>query len=244
MYKYQQDNWGLAEYRATLCTWALSRIRCWSNCTGPQLWPVVRALQCRPGILASRTRLRAAGRRSQEALGRLARKGQLTAVRKDLLVLPDVTGRVTAGLDQLIDAVAPEPYLITGGRALEHHRLTDQHYFSIPVSAPSRDHAHVPGERAVFLATSPEAHLGLGGRRASRYATPERVIVDVVDSPRYSVAFSQVVSALNLAVRRDPELLERLVEVLGRLRQLPPARRVGLLVDRLSAQMPPPRSAR
>jgi predicted transcriptional regulator of viral defense system len=198
------------------------------------------ALAGRPGIAVPSRDLGIADEvtgsraRSQEALGRLARKGQLTAVRKDLLVLPDVTGRVTAGLDQLIDAVAPEPYLITGGRALEHHRLTDQHYFSIPVLVPSRvTMLMYRGERAVFLATSPEHIWGWVDDEHPRYATPERVIVDVVDSPRYSVAFSQVVSALNLAVRRDPELLERLVEVLGRLRSAAAARRVGLLVDRL-----------
>jgi hypothetical protein len=47
------------------------------------------------------------------------------------------------------------------------------------------------------------------------------------------VAFSQVLSALDLAVRRDPELLKRLVGVLGRFGSVAAARRVGLLVDRL-----------
>lgn len=198
------------------------------------------ALAGRPGIavpsqdLGIADELTGSRARTHEALGRLARKGQLTTVRKDLMVLPDATGRVTVGLDRLIDTVAPDPYLITGGRALEHHRLTDQHYFSVPVLVPSRvTMLMYRGERAVFLPTGPERIWGWVDDEHPRYATPERVIVDVVDSPRYSVAFSQAVSALNLAVGRDPEFLERLVEVLGRFRSTAAARRVGLLVDRL-----------
>jgi len=198
------------------------------------------ALAGRPGIavpsqdLDIADELTGSRARTQEALGRLARKGQLTTVRKDLLLLPDATGRVTVDLDQLIDTVAQEPYLITGGRALEHHRLTDQHYFSISVLVPSRvTMLMYRGERAIFLATSLEHIWGWVDDEHPRYATPERVIVDVVDNPRYSVAFSQAVSALNLAVRRDPEILERLVEILGRFRSVAAARRVGLLVDRL-----------
>jgi hypothetical protein len=44
-------------------------------------------------------------------------------------VLPDATGRIDVGLADLIDVVAPQPYLITGGSALEYHNLTDQHFF-------------------------------------------------------------------------------------------------------------------
>lgn len=172
--------------------------------------------------------------RTQEALGRLARKGRLRTVRRDLLLLPDVTGRITAGLDQLIDTVAPEPYLITGGAALERHRLTDQHYFSTPVLVPTRvTTLTYRGERAVFLATRPEYIWGWVDDQRPHYATPERALVDVLDSPRYGVPFDQAVSALNLAVRSDPELLARLVEVLQRFRSAAAARRVGLLVDRL-----------
>jgi predicted transcriptional regulator of viral defense system len=148
--------------------------------------------------------------------------------------LLDVTGRVTVGLGQLIDTVAPEPYLITGGRALEHHHLTDQHYFSVPVLVPARVTVlSYREERALFLRTKPDRIWGWVGDERPRYATPERVIVDVVDSPRYGVTFSQSVSALNLAVRRDPELLDRLLQVLRRFPSAAAARRVGLLVDRL-----------
>lgn len=198
------------------------------------------ALAGRPGVavpsqdLDIADELTGSRARTREALGRLVRKGQLTTVRKDLLLLPDATGRVTVGLDQLIDTIAPEPYLITGGRALEHHQLTDQHFFSVPVLVPTRvSPLMYRGEHAIFLATDPEHIWGWVDDERPRYATPERVIVDVVEGPRYSVAFPQVLSALDLAVRRDRELLERLVEVLGRFASVAAARRVGLLVDRL-----------
>ena len=67
--------------------------------------------------------------RTKDAVWRLEKAGRVTSVRRDLLVLPDATGRIDVGLADLIDVVAPQPYLITGGSALEYHNLTDQHFF-------------------------------------------------------------------------------------------------------------------
>jgi predicted transcriptional regulator of viral defense system len=192
----------------------------------------------RPGITVPSTDLNLGNRESGnrestlKAISRLARAGRVTPVRKDLLVLPDTTGRVSVGIENLVDAVAPQPYLITGGRALEHHNLTDQHYFSIVVLVSTRVSPVIyRGERAVFVLRN-EKHIW-GGKGHPHFATPERVIVDVLSSTRYDVAFSQVLTALSLAGQRDPKFLGRLVASARRFGSDATARRVGLLVDQL-----------
>ncbi len=170
--------------------------------------------------------------RTKDAIWRLEQAGRVTAVRRDLLILPDTTGRINVGLVQLIDVVAPQPYLITGGRALEYHNLTDQHFFSVAVLAPSRvTPIMYRGERANFFPTDKKNIWG--GKGHPHYATPERVIVDALASTRYGVSFSQVLTALSLLGERDPEFLGRLFVTARRFQSNAAARRVGLLVDRL-----------
>jgi hypothetical protein len=58
---------------------------------------------------------------AQKAIQQLVRTERVVPVRKDLLVLPDNTGLLGVELADLVDAIAPQPYLITAGRALERH---------------------------------------------------------------------------------------------------------------------------
>jgi predicted transcriptional regulator of viral defense system len=194
----------------------------------------------RPGVAVPSQDLEAAdqqtGNRANtyRALLRLARAGRITTVRKDLAVLPDATGRAIVGLPELVDAVAPLPYLITGGRALEYQRLTDQHFFSTTVSVPARVTGFsYRGETAIFLTTSPAQIWGWQDDERPRFATPERVLTDVLGHSRYGVSLPQALSALHLAVDHDPELMGRLVESVRRYGSAAAARRVGLLIDRL-----------
>jgi predicted transcriptional regulator of viral defense system len=198
------------------------------------------ALAGRGGIVVPSEDLEVADRqtgshaRTKDAISRLLKANKVVAVRKDLLVLPDATGRVTVTIPELVDVVAPEPYLITGGRALQHHHLTDQHFFSVAVLVPTRVSTFAyRGERAVFLATDPKRIWGWQGGERPRIATPERVILDVLSNTRYSVPFSQALTALNLEVQRHPGFLERLESSVRRFESHAAARRVGLLVDRL-----------
>ena len=172
--------------------------------------------------------------RTYRALLRLVRSGRIINVRKDLIVLPDATGRTAMELPELIDAITPQPYLITGGRALQYHRLTDQHFFSITVLVPTRvARLAYRGETAAFLTTKPARIWGWQDDERPRFAAPERALVDVLSHSRYGVSFSQALNALHLAVERDPELIERLVGAVRRYGWAASARRVGLLVDRL-----------
>ena len=170
--------------------------------------------------------------RTRDAIWRLEKAGRISSVRKDLLVLPDATGQIKVGLDDLIEVIAPRPYLITGGRALEHHDLTDQHYFSAAVLVPSRTAPlNYRSERANFISTDKKNVWG--GLGKPHYATPERVIMDALRSTRYGVPFSQILTALSLAGRRDREFLSRMFICARRFESDTAARRIGLLVDRL-----------
>ena len=196
------------------------------------------ALAGRPSIAIPSLDLEVAenlnGRESAlKAISRLAKTNRITSVRKDLLLLPDPTGRITVGIADLIDTVSPQPYLITGGRALEHHDLTDQHFFAVAVLVPSQVTPFAfRSERARFLVTNEKFIWGWGDDRP-QYATPERAVLDVLNSARFGVSFSQALSSLNLGAHCDPKFLERLAASARRLGSDSASRRIGLIVDTL-----------
>lgn len=176
-----------------------------------------------------------------EALRRLVRARRVLRVRRDLLVLPDATGLLGVDLVDLVDVVAPRPYLITGGRALERAGLTDQHYFGVVVLVP-REVATLTyrGQTANFFATAPENIWGADPDALPCYALPERALIDVLNHPRYGVSLTQVLDALLRAVADDPGFLDRLLAAVVRYGagsqghgSRSAARRVGLLVERL-----------
>lgn len=178
---------------------------------------------------------------AEQALKRLVQAGRVVRVRRDLLVLPDVTGLLGVDLADLVDVVAPLPYLITGGRALQHFKLTDQHFFSLVVLTPAElAELHWRGQTAAFYTTTPGNIWGEEPGTRPRYAQPERVLVDVLNHPRYGVSLTQALDALSLAVSRDGDFLDRLLAAVRRYHagahghgSRSSARRVGLVVERL-----------
>lgn len=171
---------------------------------------------------------------AQKAIGRLVRGERIVAVRKNLLVLPEATGLLGVDLVDLVDAVAPQPYLITGGRALEHLGLSDQLFFGLVVLVPKRvTQLSYRGQWARFLLTDPRHIWGWQEGARPQYATPERALVDALNHPRYAVALTQTLDALLLASSRDPAFLGRLLETVRRYDSPAAARRVGLVLERL-----------
>jgi predicted transcriptional regulator of viral defense system len=172
-------------------------------------------------------------RSAKQALARLVGAGRVLSVRKDLAVLPDATGRVVVDMPQLVSVFAPSPHLITGGRALEQSRLTDQHFFSVVVLVPRPVMGFsFRGEKAVFLTTRTQ-HIWGWQDGGPCFATAERAVIDAVSHPRYGVSLSLAIEALGLAIERDPEFLGRLAAATRRYDSTAAARRIGLLVDRL-----------
>jgi len=196
------------------------------------------SLAGRPGIVVPSRDLEFASERigndrARGALKRLLRSDRVHRVRKDLVILPDVTGRMAVGLPELIEVVAPSPYLITGGRALEESRLTDQHFFSVTVLVPKRTTGFsLQRETAVFLTTETE-HIWGWQKSGPHYALPERAILDAVSSSRYGVSLSMAIAALQSAAMRDPRFISRLGAAARRYESPAVSRRLGLLVDRL-----------
>lgn len=176
-----------------------------------------------------------------EALNRLVQAKRVVRARRDLVVLPDTTGLLSVDMADLVDAVAPQPYLITAGRALEHSDLTDQHSFGLVVLVPSEvTTLRYRGQTATFFKTDPTNIWGWEIEARPRYALPERALVDVLNHPRYGVSLAQALDALVRAASRDAAFLDRLFAAVLRYSAGPrghssrsSARRVGLVVERL-----------
>lgn len=175
------------------------------------------------------------------ALDRLVQAQRAVRVRRDLVVLPDAAGLLKVDLADLVGVVAPEPHVITGGRALEHAGLTDQHFFGLVVLVPS-DVAPLAwrGQRATFFTADPTNIWGSDPDSQPRYALPERALVDALNHPRFGVSITQALDALLRAEARDPSFLERLHTTVSRYGSgsrghgsRSAARRVGLVVERL-----------
>lgn len=148
-----------------------------------------------------------------EATRRLVRTGRVMRVRRDLLVLPDAAGLLGIGLADLVDVIATDPYLITGGRALQQFELTDQHYFGFTILV-TKDVSPVEfrGEKATFFVTDPSNIWGATDGTGPRFARPERALIDVLNHPRFGVSLTQAADALIRARAGDVDFLGRFVD--------------------------------
>jgi predicted transcriptional regulator of viral defense system len=190
------------------------------------------------GAISRQTDDRAA---AEKALTRLIQAKRVVRVRRDLLVLPDTTGLLGIDMVDLIDAVAPQPYLITAGGALEHFNLTDQLSFGLVVLVPKEStKLHYRGQAATFFKTDPTNIWGWEPQTRPRFALPERAIVDVLNHPRYGVSLTQALNAITRAASQDTAFLDRLLSAVLLYSAGPrghssrtSARRVGLIVERL-----------
>lgn len=169
----------------------------------------------------------------KDAVRRLKRSGRILSVRKNLVVLPEATGRVTVGLPEIIKVVAPSLHLITGGRALEESHLTDQHSFTVVVLVPAPVSGFsFRGEKATFLTADP-ARIWGWVTSGPHYALPERAILDGVSHPRYGVSLPMALGALSGAIDRDPDFLSLLFDAARLYDSTATSRRIGLLVGHL-----------
>jgi predicted transcriptional regulator of viral defense system len=174
--------------------------------------------------------------RSRAVLERLEHEGRIRRVRRGIYVLVDATGGVRVGILDLIAASASGPYLVTGGRALQFHGLTDQHFRRVHVLTPSQLRPWSwRGDDVHYVRT--EAALGASAvrtrRTRARVAAPARAIVDSLSHPRWGVTLAQVVEALDKMLRRDPDFADTLAVATSRQDNHALARRLGFLVSHL-----------
>jgi predicted transcriptional regulator of viral defense system len=197
--------------------------------------PGVAVLEADIGVLDEFTGSRTESRR---LVGRLESDGRLQRVRRGAYVLVDSSGVVRVNLLDLIAALTPNPYLVTAGRALQFHELSDQHYRRVHVLAPSQQRTWSwRGDEVRYAQTEKSLRKATRTRSTrARIALPERAIVDSITHPGWGVTLAQVVEAVDLMLGRDarfPDLLA--AEVVGRDSHAA-ARRLGFLVARLAGE--------
>lgn len=176
--------------------------------------------------------------RSHELIAALESAGRLRGVRRGAYVLVDQTGVVRADVLDLIDALTPRPYLVTAGRALQFHDLTDQHFRRVQVSVRTQLRPWSwRGDIVRFSRTSRSLRGNTTRTRKTRaaIATPERAIADSLAHPAWGVTLSQVAEALDRALQRDPGFADKLAVEVAHDHGYAPARRIGFLVSRLAS---------
>jgi predicted transcriptional regulator of viral defense system len=202
------------------------------------------SLAGRPGIVVVEEDLNAledlVGSRtgSHRILQNLETDGRLRSVRRGIYVLVSQTGNVEADLLDLVAAVTPPPYLITAGRALQFHDLSDQHFRLVLVATARKLRAWGwRGDRIKYARVAPKRLRGSttrSRRTAARIAPPARAIVDSLEQPAWGVSLSQVVEALDLALRRYDDFGAVLAVEAADAANHALARRLGFLVSRLA----------
>jgi predicted transcriptional regulator of viral defense system len=174
---------------------------------------------------------------SHALIAGLERAGRIHRVRRGAYVLVNSTGSVRSSLLDLIAALTPGRYLVTGGRALQFHELTDQHFRRVHVLVTCQ---HRPwswrGDEVRYVRTATSLRGGETRTRTTRarVATPERAIADSLSHPRWGVTLAQVVEALDKMLSRAPDFPDRLATEVARHGNHALARRLGFLVSRLA----------
>jgi len=169
---------------------------------------------------------------------RLTKTGWLRRVRRGAYVVRSRSTTVDVSAIDLIGELSPTEHLVTTGRALAIHGLTDQSFRRTVVlaSAAVRDWEWL-GESVQYAIVKPEDIWGgspLGrSRRPTLLATPERAILDSLAHPAWGVSHSQAVRALKGALGH-PKFIDRLARATARYNSDATARRLGFLTERLA----------
>lgn len=172
----------------------------------------------------------------QALIGALERDGRMRRVRRGVYVLVDSAGGARAGVLDIIAALTPKPYLVTAGRALQFHELSDQHFRRIHVLVPTQYRSWSwRGDEVRYARTDKPLRRATRTRKTrAQVATPERAIADSIAHPEWGVTLAQGVEALDIMLARDPGFADRLAgEIAGRDSHAL-ARRLGFLVSRLA----------
>jgi predicted transcriptional regulator of viral defense system len=175
--------------------------------------------------------------RSHKLVRRLADAGHLHPVRRGVYVVVDNAGTVGADIFDLIDALTPRPYLVTAGRALQFHGLTDQHFrrIDVLVGAQLRHWSWRGSTVKYFNTTTSLRGFSTRTRKTpASIANPERAVADSLDRPALGVTLFQVAEALDLLLNRDPASLDRLAVLTANAYSRALARRLGFLATTLA----------
>lgn len=158
-------------------------------------------------------------------------------MRRGAYVLVDATGGVRVDILDLIAALTPEPYLVTGGRALQFHGLTDQHFRRVHVLTTNQLRPWSwRGDEVRYVRAGTALRGGAVRTRKTpaRVATPARAIADSLSHPRWGVTLTQAVEALDAMLLRASDFADLLAVEVARQDNHALARRLGFLVSHLA----------
>jgi predicted transcriptional regulator of viral defense system len=203
------------------------------------------SLAGRPGIVILDQDLPALGSSdgsktgSHSLLAAVEREGYLRRVRRGAYVLVDSAGGVRTGLLDLIAALTPEPYLVSAGRALQFHELSDQHFRRVHVLVGTQLRSWSWRGDEVRYSRTDRSLRGASTRTRktkANIATPERAIADSLAHPKWGVTLTQAIEALDTLLNRDPASADRLAGEIAAHDSHALARRLGFLVAHLAGE--------
>lgn len=200
----------------------------------------------RPGVvvverdLAGLRDLTGHDRASLALINRLEKAGRLQRVRRGAYVIISPTGTVELDSLDLVSALTELPYLVTAGKALQFHDLTDQHFHRICVAvATQRRSWSWRGEEVTYVRVKAgrlKTATTRTSRTRARIALPARAIIDSLAHPQWGVTLSQVVEAIERLMDRDESSTDSLALEAASLGSSTTARRAGFLVARIAGR--------
>lgn len=171
--------------------------------------------------------------RTHALVNRLESEGRLERVRRGTYVLVDLNGNVNAGILDLIGALTPAAHLVTGGRALQFHNLSDQHFRLVHVLVEHRIRDWSwRGDQVRYVESNLKHASSVRTRRTrARVATTERAISDCMTHTRWGVTLGQIVEALDGYLRAPASSPAALASEVALSGTDAVARRLGFLVS-------------
>jgi predicted transcriptional regulator of viral defense system len=176
--------------------------------------------------------------RSLNLLSRMADSGSVRRVRKGAYVVRSRAGTLGLTSIQLVGELSPPRHLLTAGRALAYHGLSDQAYRRtiVLVARQARDwewmgdkiqYAQVP-VKSIWGGSplSPNPH-------STVVANPPRALLDSLAQTIWGVSLSEVVRALRAALQVD-RFSDRLASAAARYDNASVSRRLGYLIEHLA----------
>jgi predicted transcriptional regulator of viral defense system len=201
------------------------------------------SLARRPGVVLVQDDLdgliELAGSRAEAhaVIAALERQGRIRPVRRGVYVLVDTGGGIRLDVLDLVAALTPKPYLVTAGRALQFHGLSDQHYRRVLVLVSTQLRPWTwRGDEVRYVRTSRSfrGDAARTRRTKAQIATAERAIADSLDHPSWGVPLSQVVQAIATVLDRDSASADKLAAEAAHAGSHSLARRLGFIVSRLA----------
>jgi predicted transcriptional regulator of viral defense system len=176
--------------------------------------------------------------KSLNLLSRMAESGSLRRVRKGAYVVRSRAGTLGVTALQLVGELSPARHMLTAGRALALHSLSDQVHrrMIVQVSRQTSDWAWM-GDKVQYAKVLPKSIWGGAplsqGPPETIVASPPRAILDSLAQPSWGVSLFEVVKALRAALvsARFPDLL---ASTAARYDNASVSRRLGFLVERLA----------